>query len=262
LVVSLNSGLSQFRLPLNGAGVAATPTSTPTPSPTPLVTPTPTGTRLPFAIASPSQINFGNQAVNTSSGVQNVTVTNSSAAQLIINGIFLGGLNTNDFARSGGTCANFLEPNQTCTIGVIFRPVTEGSRTANLIINHNAAGSPTVVALSGIGGNQNGILQPVPNSLVFSSRPVGTTSQELIITLRNIGSGSLLMQNITRDGDAADFIENTSRSCRNTTIPPNGSCIIGYQFRPTQFGNRRAFLIITNNGEDGTQEVELTGTGN
>ncbi len=118
----------------NGATVTPTPTPTATPSPGPAAT------------LSPASLAFGNQDVQSSSGPQVVTITNTGSATLALNGIAI----TGDFSETT-TCGASLAAGASCAMSVTFTPTMTGARTGTVTITDNSATSPHVVALSGTG---------------------------------------------------------------------------------------------------------------
>jgi hypothetical protein len=96
--------------------------------------------------AGPGALNFGKQAVGTTSSAQVVTVTAAGTPALDITGIVTSG----DFAETN-TCQGIVAGGATCTISVTFTPTTAGTRTGAIAITDNAAGSPQNVNLSGSG---------------------------------------------------------------------------------------------------------------
>ncbi len=75
-------------------------------------------------------------------------MTNAGSALLTITSIVASG----DFDRTN-TCGGTVAPAANCTISVTFTPTTTGSRTGEVTITDNAAGSPHAVGLTGIGTN-------------------------------------------------------------------------------------------------------------
>src|SRR6266850_1915925 len=103
-----------------------------------------TGTATPPGVSlSTSSVNFGNQAVNTSSGAQTVTLSNTGGSSLSITGIAISGTNAGDFTQSN-TCGTSVGAGANCTISVTFKPTAAGSRTGTMSITDNAAGSPQI----------------------------------------------------------------------------------------------------------------------
>ncbi|HET7037001.1 MAG TPA: N,N-dimethylformamidase beta subunit family domain-containing protein, partial [Thermomicrobiaceae bacterium] len=114
------------------------------------LTGTGTSTTAPVVSLSPSTLAFGNQVVTTTTAAQLVTLANTGNAALTISSIGLTGSNPGDFAETT-TCGGSLAAGASCSISVRFTPTTSGSRSANLSIADDAAGSPHLVALTGTG---------------------------------------------------------------------------------------------------------------
>ncbi|MFJ6212207.1 choice-of-anchor D domain-containing protein [Streptomyces sp. NPDC092296] len=96
--------------------------------------------------AGPSALTFAGQALNTTSGAQTVTVTNTGTAAAAISSIATSG----DFSQTN-TCGTSIAAGASCTVGVKFTPTAAGTRTGTLTISSNASNSPTTVALTGTG---------------------------------------------------------------------------------------------------------------
>jgi hypothetical protein len=94
----------------------------------------------------PSSLTFATQAVNTTSGSQSVTVSNTGTATAAISGVSVSG----DFTQTN-TCGSSLAAGASCSVSVAFRPTASGTRTGSVTITSNATNSPTTVALTGTG---------------------------------------------------------------------------------------------------------------
>ncbi len=79
---------------------------------------------------SQTNINFGTQAVGTTSALNTVTVTNIGANQVSISSVALKGSNAADFTESDGCSNNVLLPLAKCTINLTFAPTAAGSASA------------------------------------------------------------------------------------------------------------------------------------
>ncbi|MGW3984039.1 discoidin domain-containing protein [Streptomyces mirabilis] len=101
--------------------------------------------------ASPGSLTFADQAVNTTSAAQSVTVTDSGAATASITGVTAGG----DFAQTN-TCGTALAAGANCTVSVTFGPTASGTRTGTLTLTGDQSNNPTMVALSGTGTDTTG----------------------------------------------------------------------------------------------------------
>jgi hypothetical protein len=98
----------------------------------------------------PSSLNFGSVNLGSTSGQQNVTLTNTGTATLTIGGISLTGADTGDFSGTY-TCSSSVLPGQNCTFSMKFSPTAAGARSAAISIADNAPGSPQSIGLSGTG---------------------------------------------------------------------------------------------------------------
>jgi Abnormal spindle-like microcephaly-assoc'd, ASPM-SPD-2-Hydin len=219
----------------------------------------------PAVNLSPSGLNFASQTVNTTSGTQAVTLTNSGNAPLIISNIGITGTNAGDFGQSN-TCP--LSPNKvaaggSCTINVSFTPTAAGSRNASLSITDNAGGSPQSAALTG-----TGVLPPAPavtlgpTSLTFASQTVNTNSAAQTVTLTNTGNAALTINSIGITGtNASDFIQTNTCPLSPSTLAVNANCTISVTFDPVATGSRTANLSISDNAGGSPHAAALTGTG-
>ena len=100
----------------------------------------------PALSANPSSLTFADQAPNTTSAAQTVTVSNTGTAAASSASVAV----TGDFAQTN-TCGTSIAAGASCTVGVTFRPTTSGTRTGSLTVTSSASNSPTTVALSGTG---------------------------------------------------------------------------------------------------------------
>lgn len=176
-----------------------------------------TGTSLPYAsLKSPSQpINFGDQALNTSSPSQTITLTNLGDGPLQIFGI-----NSSGPFNQSHTCGATLGKDQSCAITVAFLPTAIGIQTGAVTVVDNA-GTQTV-SLSG-----NGTLPPD-----FTITPTPTANT---VTAGGSAAYSLV---VTPEGGISGTLKFT---CSN--VPPNSAC----SFSPSSMtlGSSPATVILT-----------------
>jgi hypothetical protein len=104
----------------------------------------------PQASVSPGSLNFGSQKVNTASAARTVTLKNTGATTLAINGVTITGANAADFPFSNG-CTGPLAAGSSCTVSVTFKPAARNSRSATLRITDNAQFGTQSVGLTGTG---------------------------------------------------------------------------------------------------------------
>jgi 6-phosphogluconolactonase len=97
---------------------------------------------------TPRSLDFGDLPINTSSAAQSVTVTNTSAKPVAITSIALRGTAPGQFSFTSD-CGKSLAAYRTCTLEAIFKPTTEGAKTAFLDVNGGGGGRS--VKLTGTG---------------------------------------------------------------------------------------------------------------
>ena len=102
-------------------------------------------------MVSPTTLNFGTVAVGNTSSQQNVLVTNVGSATVTFTGFALAGGGAGDYLISSNTCGATIAPGANCSVGVEFKPTKKSTRNATLNVKNNGGGSPSAVALTGVG---------------------------------------------------------------------------------------------------------------
>src|SRR5208282_4870250 len=96
-------------------------------------------------------------------------------------------------------------------------------------------------------------------SVSFGNQVVGTTSQNQMVTLINIGTQTVTISSVMLTGaNPGDFT--LSNTCGNS-LAPAAQCSASATFTPSAPGARAASLTITDNVPGSPQSVTLTGTG-
>jgi chitodextrinase len=131
----------------------------------------PLAATTPVVSLSPASLDFGQQQVGGPTTARLVTLTNAGSAPLAIASIGITGANAAEFAQTG-TCGATLIAGAACTISVTFTPAAEGVRSADLVIQDDAAGSPQRVPLSGSGT----VAQPVDNEPPSAPGPLSAVA--------------------------------------------------------------------------------------
>jgi hypothetical protein len=200
----------------------------------------------PAISVDPTSHNFGSQRVGTTSASKTFTITNTGTAPLVISST----TTTGPFAV--GATSVTIAPSATQLVNVTFSPSAVGAAAGTLRINHDAAGSPTVINLAGTG------IQPAiavaPSPLAFGTQRVGVTSSARTLTISNVGTDTLSISAITTTGPFATA--NTPLS-----IPAGGSQNIAVTFTPAVAGATAGSVIIVHDAPGGPLGVPATGTG-
>ena len=221
--------------------------------------------QIPSANFNPIRLNFGEQILRSRARSQDITVQNRGSGDLVVTTVEISG--SNSFAVANH-CALPLRERASCTLRVSFSPRARGRQEADLLINHNAAGSPQRISLSGIG-----TLPAAPNIEVnpervrFGDQTIGTTSAAQNVTVTSTGAGLLAVRALALEGnEAGDFT--MSNNCTDRELAPQGRCQISLRFAPkaqpaarTASSSRRsATLVIQHNAAGGPQRINIDGT--
>lgn len=108
-----------------------------------------------LASLSPSNVNFGSQVLNTTSGTQTITLTNGIGSYSGTNALsFVSppylAVGT-QFAVSAKTCSGTVAAGGSCTVTLTFTPTSTGAQSDTLTFLDNAGGAWQTVVVSGIG---------------------------------------------------------------------------------------------------------------
>ena len=132
------------------------------------------GTGIVAVSVLPGSLNFGSQALGTSSAPQTVVLTNNQTISLKITSV---ASNLADFTTAT-TCPikpNLLAAGGSCTASVTFSPKALNTRAGTLSFSDNASSSPQTVSLNGTGVGAN--LVSIAVAPVNSSIVAGNTQQ-------------------------------------------------------------------------------------
>jgi MYXO-CTERM domain-containing protein len=213
----------------------------------------------PAVSLTPSALDFGNQAVGTTSTARTVTLANTGSAPLAISGIAA----TPGFGVSHN-CGASVAAGANCTLSVTFTPGSSGAAVGSVSVASNAAGSPQTVSLSGSGVTASPVLAwtPALTNLDFGTATVGGSGTPQALTLANQGPGSVTLQQLTLAGaQATDFAFGAGSTCSSgATLAAGASCTLVVGFQPGAAGTRNATLQVSSSGSN-PPDVTLTGTG-
>jgi hypothetical protein len=160
-----------------------------------------TGTAAnPQLTISAGSLSFGSVAVNTAT-TQTLTLTSTGTSPVTVNSATITGAG---FTIIGGGFPVTLNPTQTLTLQVQFKPTTAGALTGQITISSNStSGSTAVVALSGTGtavAHEVDLSWDAPAS---SPDPVAGYN-----IYRATGTGSLVLINSSPDSTVA-YVDST-----------------------------------------------------
>jgi hypothetical protein len=202
------------------------------------------------AIVSPTNLDFGTIKVGSHSQPQTAKLTNIGSSALKIDSINIGGDPT-DFSETNH-CSKSLPPHRRCNIKVTFSPKKAGMLSASLEIQYDG-GNVLDVALSGTG--LQGLASLTPSQMTFALQLVGTKSTTQTATLTNQGRQTVTISNIQTKGPFGE-----TNNCPST-LTPGTNCQIQVTFQPTQKGDVKGTLEVTDDAQGSPQKVALSGAG-
>jgi len=203
--------------------------------------------------------NFGHVLVGASSAASSVVLSNGTANPLNVLSVQLAGNNPGDFVILQDQCSEkSIDAQATCSTLVGFSPITNGLRTANLLVTYESYSGPQTktLLLVGIGDAP----QPVicaPASLAFPVTDIGfSTNLSFVVT----NCGTLVMQNFSASLSGAGATDYSIVQPICSSITNGGSCTLTIGFAPSTNGTRSASLTIAGTGAT-SKIIQLTGTG-
>ncbi len=208
----------------------------------------------PQLTVSPTSLAFGSVTVNTAK-VVSLVLTSTGTSPVTVNSAAIAGTG---FTIVSQTFPATLNPQQSVTLQVQFKPTATGAASGTITVGSNStSGSTTAVALSGTGAATDPQLTVSSMSLSFGSIAVNTATT-LSITLKSTGTTPVTVNSAAITG--AGF--STIGGSFPVTLNPSGTATIQVQFKPTTAGAVTGKLTISSNsGSGSTVAVSLSGTG-
>jgi hypothetical protein len=215
-----------------------------------------TGAASASASAAPTSLAFGNQALNSTSNALAVTITNTGGVVLPTSSVTLAGSNPGQFAYTNN-CPAQVAVGGNCWVDVVFKPSSEGAKSAQLAISLGDGAGGVTVTLTGTGVRSAFSVSPA--SLSFGNVARGTTSTAQTVMITNSGTVVLPITSISitgKNGGQFAHINNCP-----TQVAVGGTCTVDVVFKPIYKGSKSAELKIRPGGGASAKTVALSGTG-
>ncbi len=232
--LSIITSASTIAVPLSGAGVD------------------------PTISITPSTVDFGS-VLSGQSAAQAVSVQNTGLIGLLIDTITISGADAALFSYSTDCPSGIMNAAASCTIGITFKPNSNGIKNATLVVNSNDANNPqTTIALTGKGIiATTPVLNALDNAINFGSHNVDGTTLNHTLAIDNIGAGIITINSISITGTNASLFGFDNVDCKaGSTL---NSCNLIVSFTPASNGNFSANLFIQTT--EGDLTIPLYGTG-
>jgi uncharacterized repeat protein (TIGR01451 family) len=140
-------------------------------------------------VLSPSSLDFGSQAIGSTSAAKTVTLSNTGSAPIAVSSVAIGGTNAGDFAISSDPCTGTaIAPGGSCAVQATFAPSATGPRAATLSFVDDADDSPQTAALSGTGTT----LADVKTAISGPASAAPGSQDTYVITVSNAGPSTAL----------------------------------------------------------------------
>jgi hypothetical protein len=208
-------------------------------------------TQTQFLI-TPTRFEFGDVKVGHTSADQQVTVTNATSSPIVVS---MGGGAGGDFGGFQDCQGKTLAPGDSCHITYQFTPSAAGPDTGSTSGTIN--GQAFAFAFSGTGVADAPEFLVTPTRLDFGNVQVGTTSADQEVTVKNVGSGPVVVS--MAGGAGGDF--GGFQDCQGKTLAVGDTCHITYQFTPPSAGPDSGSTSGSINGQSFAFDFRGTGLG-
>ena len=217
----------------------------------------------PIRLVPATPHDFGCLLIGSISDGFSISLTNGTDNPLVVSSVDIEGANPTDFIITHNECGGYLPSQANCPILLAFQPTTNGTRTAQLVVNYEGTGSPQRLDLTGCG------LAPTPvdcfsvNSgsvIRFGTVGLAQTSAWQSVTITNCGTADLIVSNVAITGANSNEFRVVGGTCTNA-IAQNAACTINLAFTPAGVDVRGATLVVSDNTTNSPHYWSLSGTG-
>jgi hypothetical protein len=228
LVVSRSDGGPHVSADLGGVGVSVAP-------------------RL-----APAQFDFGSVRVGARSATTAFTLSAGSSPFPYAGAT----TRSKDFRITANTCRGMLNPSSSCTISVVFTPVSNGNRSAKLTVTRTDGRTPLAATLTGVGLAPYVVLSPTSVDFGTVCTDCGTRSPMQKVTLSNTGNATLTIRSIA-SSDPKHF--SVAYGSCGKTLAPGRACAFSVTFIAFP-GRWKATITLYADGR-GQHSLAVSGTG-
>lgn len=169
---------------------------------------------------------FPVQLIGTTSGKQNLSLTNTGLSPLSIVSMKISG----SFQMSS-TCGESLPSGESCSVSSWFKSGSAGLFTGLITVRDSASSRPQFVELTGSAT----AVKLSSTNLRFGDQAEGTKSAPKIVTATNEGTVPMQFASVGL-GQQAKKNFFVKENCTGHTIQPGASCAASVTFAPTQKG--------------------------
>ena len=171
-----------------------------------------------------------------------------------------------DFGLNSRGCRSWLEPGDSCTVEVTFKPRSSGVKETTLgVAAWEETAPPTAAHLSGSGAPPTATIEPA--TVDFGTIPASNdgSRQQRSATITNQGPGGLTITDLefSVGGAPAPFpgpLYWSGNTCQyGSTMPPGASCAVTFSLGSTETVSAAGELRITDNAVGSPQVIHVSG---
>jgi hypothetical protein len=210
-----------------------------------------TGQAVSGLTVSPAQMAFSQATMGQASAPQTATITNLST--VAASGLALA--LTGPFSLTQNACGSTLAAGASCSTGIVFTAVANGTATGSLTVSSTAFATPVALPMSGTGGAA-GAVQIQPALLNFSTTGVGTVSASQQLTIANTGTVALTDLALA----VSSGFQLAATTC-TATLAPGATCTGTVVFAPTNVGQQSGNLTVSSSALAANAQAPLSGMG-
>ncbi|MGZ4299001.1 MAG: choice-of-anchor D domain-containing protein [Solirubrobacteraceae bacterium] len=197
------------------------------------------------ATASPATLTLASVPPGSASS-RSVTVGDPGAEPIALGPASITGPDATGLSVAHDGCAGvILEPRETCSVTVQFRPAAAGDAGGRLGLGSDDG--PLVVALSASAPSVSALRSPQLTHTAFTPIRGGDGigyPQRWSVTLTNPLSAPVSVARAILSGPDARRFRLQSDRCAPTALAPHGTCALSVLFTPTRAGIARAQLTL------------------
>lgn len=206
----------------------------------------------PQIAASVLRVNFGTVTTGDSNS-QAIAVSNTGQGSLTISAISVNG---KGFSISGVTAPLSIQPGNSSSFDVAFKPTSKASFSGSVALKSNAPDSPLLISLSGRGETSTHALSVSPPSLAFGNVAVGASAWQ-DVRLKNTGTSKITISGVELKGTGFSG----SGVNAGLILGPNQTATLRVTFDPEAKGAENGSATIASNANNAPRVVALSGTG-
>lgn len=206
--------------------------------------------QIPLISLSPLSADFGTVSIG-SSPTRVITVKNSGTADLAVTGLSYRG--SADLSIAGDSCSGtIVSPSSYCTVLVQYVPQSATTVSGAITVSSNDPYTPNAtVTLDGTGASvPKPHLEAYPATIRFYLAETAGTVSVQTVTIKNSGTGNLVLGQVRKDGADASAFSIANDTCSGMTVSPLSACSFDVVYGDTLPGTRTASVSVPSNDPD------------